>query len=179
MNAMIIRSGHLYHDHQNKLFYIETYEKTQENIVIPYATLEPADWGYLYEKYVGQHFEEKGYSIEYVGLTKGFLDGGIDLIARSEDKRSFIQCKYQMKNKLTKTKIENILYKAGNKILKMEYSRHDVFVLVVPDKDKAFRKTKLRSNSLITKYEYPMYNYFLSKNNVQKHIRLEILEIPM
>lgn len=128
---------------------------------------------------MGQHFEEKGYSIEYVGLTKGFLDGGIDLIARSEDKSYFIQCKYQMENKLTKAKIENILYKAGNKISKMEYSRHDVFALVVPDKELAFRKTKLKSNSLTTKYEYPMYNYFLSKNNAQNHIRLEILEIPM
>ncbi len=179
MKAKIINNGYLYHDVEKKLFYIKPYEKTQGKIIIPYATLKPYEWGYLYEKYVGQYFEKKGYSIEYVGLTKGFLDGGIDLIARSENKSYFIQCKYQVKNKLSKAKIENILYKAGNTISKMEHSRSDVFALVVPNKDSAFRKIKLTSNSLIAKYEFPMYDYFLSKNDIQNQIKLEILEVIM
>ena len=179
MIAKIIKSGHLYHDAEKKLFYIEPYDKIQENIIIPYAALEANNWGYLYEKFVGQYFEEKGYSVEYVGLTKGFVDGGIDLIARSKDKRYFIQCKYLMKSKLTKSKIENILYKAGNTISNMDHSRNDTFALVVPDKDLAFSKIKKKNNSLIAKYEYPLYDYFLTKNHTQEQIRLEVLEIPM
>ncbi len=179
MKARIIKNGHLYNDTENKLFYIKPYEKTQEKIIIPYATLKPSEWGYLYEKYVGQYFEEKGYSIEYVGLTKGFLDGGIDLIARANNKSYFIQCKYQIKNKLSKSKVENILHKAGNTISKMEHSRNDVFALVVPNKDSVFRKIKLTSNSLIAKYEFPVYDYFLSKNDTQSQIKLEILEVLM
>lgn len=179
MKAKIIRSGHLYNDNNKKIFYVEPYDKEQETIIIPYDTLKYTDWGYLYEKYVGQYFEEKGYSVEYLGLEKGFMDGGIDLIARLDSKCYFIQCKYQIKNKLSKSKIENILYKAGNKIYKMKYSRNDVFALVIPNKDLAFTRIKLISNSLTPRYTYPMYDYFLSKNHTQNHIRLEILEIPM
>ena len=179
MLAKILKSGYLRHYPDQEIFQIKPFDDNKNCIDIPYRLLTNSDWGYLYEKHVGQYFENLGYVVDYNGLSKGFLDGGIDLIAKNEQHIYFIQCKYQKKNKLTKSKIENILYKGSNKISKMKHSRSDVFALVIPDKDTAFRKVKTKSNTLIQKYKYPMYDYFLSKNSTQSQIKLEIIEIPM
>lgn len=50
-----------------------------------------------FEKYVGKKYEDNGYEVEYRGLNLGFLDGGIDLIAKKNDKVFLIQCKYWKK----------------------------------------------------------------------------------
>ncbi len=47
-----------------------------------------------FEKYVGKKYEDNGYEVEYRGLNLGFLDGGIDLITKKNDKVFLIQCKY-------------------------------------------------------------------------------------
>jgi len=49
--------------------------------------------GRLYERYVGQQYEEKGYDVDYVGIFKGFEDLGRDLICRNGDEFIVIQCK--------------------------------------------------------------------------------------
>jgi len=49
--------------------------------------------GRLYERYVGQLFEEQGYDVDYVGIFKGFEDLGRDLICRNGDEFIVIQCK--------------------------------------------------------------------------------------
>lgn len=50
-----------------------------------------------FEKYVGKYFEDDGYEVEYRGINLGFLDGGIDLIAKKNNKIFLIQCKYWKK----------------------------------------------------------------------------------
>ena len=47
-----------------------------------------------FEKYVGKKYEDNGYVVEYRGLNLGFLDEGIDLITKKNDKVFLIQCKY-------------------------------------------------------------------------------------
>lgn len=144
---------------------------------INYDSLIASDFGYVYEKYVGQYFEQKGFSVEYCGIINGFLDGGIDLIARSSEIDYFIQCKYLNKSKLSKQKIERLLYKAGNRIHKLGCKWNDVFLLVVPNKDNAFHKSKYIKG--VGKMDYPLYNYFLSMNNSQERIKVDILFLPM
>lgn len=176
MIIRLLKSGYLIIDIDNQVIRIIPYNHNSNNIEIQYSNLDDASWGFIYEKHVGQHFEQRGYSVEYNGLNKGFLDGGIDLIAQKEDRKYYIQCKY---TKLSKSAIENILFKAGNTIFKMSYTKNDVFALVIPSKEFAFRRIRIESNSIIPRYQYPLYDYFLSKNNTQNFIRLEIIEIPM
>ncbi|OCL86269.1 restriction endonuclease [Arcobacter porcinus] len=54
-------------------------------------------YGDDFEKYVGKSYEEKGYEVEYRGLDLGFLDKGIDLIARKPNEILLIQCKFWKK----------------------------------------------------------------------------------
>ena len=51
-------------------------------------------FGDNFEKYVGKIYEDDGYEVDYRGLNLGFLDGGIDLIAKNNDEILLIQCKY-------------------------------------------------------------------------------------
>lgn len=53
-----------------------------------------------YELYVGQKYITKGYSVEFYGITHGFEDRGIDLIARNKMHTLFIQCKYWSQDKV-------------------------------------------------------------------------------
>jgi uncharacterized protein (DUF3820 family)/Holliday junction resolvase-like predicted endonuclease len=54
-------------------------------------------YGDDFEKKVGAIYEEKGYTVEYRGLELGLKDGGIDLIAKKDDKIILIQCKFWKK----------------------------------------------------------------------------------
>jgi hypothetical protein len=49
--------------------------------------------GMIYERYIGYIYEDKGYSVDYLGIEKGFDDEGIDLICKDFDKTLLIQCK--------------------------------------------------------------------------------------
>lgn len=49
--------------------------------------------GEIYEKYIGQLLENRGYSVEYNGINKGKEDGGVDLIARKGRIIALVQCK--------------------------------------------------------------------------------------
>ena len=57
------------------------------------AEAAKADYGRQYERYVGYLFEEKGFAVNYNGLSKGLEDGGIDLVARAPRKIRLVQCK--------------------------------------------------------------------------------------
>jgi predicted helicase len=108
---------------------------------INYCEISPTEWGQVYEKYVGQHLEEEGYNVKYDGLNLGFLDRGIDLIAENENHINFIQCKFS-KNKIGKSQIDWILYKASNKLHKQYKSSEKklIFTLVVNDIETNFAK---------------------------------------
>src|SRR5690606_28857040 len=121
-------------------------------------------WGQVYEKYVGQILEDEGYDVVYNGLEKGFLDRGIDLIARKEDKLNFVQCKY-VHQTISKSRIEWILYKASG-ILFDTYRKERkklYFTLIVNSKDTCFSKRLPKNFKLnfteTSKIEYPMLQY--------------------
>ncbi len=65
--------------------------------------------------------EANGFEVEQHGLTKGFMDGGIDIVASKSGQRVFIQCKHAAVGKLSKQKIEWILYKASAFLTKASY----------------------------------------------------------
>lgn len=98
-----------------------------------FADFDPHGWGSLYEKFTGQTFEAEGYEVEYLGLTAGFNDGGIDLILRKGNDTIFVQCKHSFKSSLSRNSIENILYKAGNYISRNMPTDQVHLWLVVPD----------------------------------------------
>lgn len=131
-----------------------------------YSDLESSDWGYIYEKYVGQKYEQEGYHVEYLGLKTGFFDGGMDMIISNDNFKAYIQCKFSTKPSacFEKQKIERILYKASSFLSKQYKDKKLNFWLVVP------------SLALIKK---ELQDYFLSKNNFQDKVKLELKAIPM
>lgn len=50
--------------------------------------------GRIYERYVGFIYEQKGYSVEYTGIFKGYEDLGRDLVCTKGNEVIVIQCKY-------------------------------------------------------------------------------------
>lgn len=159
-------------------------EISDKKIILSYDKLDNSDWGYVYEKYVGQILEEEGYDVTYNGLQKGFLDRGVDLIAQKGNQLNFIQCKYT-RGTISKSRIEWILYKASS-ILFDNYKKLNkklYFTLVVNKKDDCFSTLIPRNFRLnfteTTKVEYPMLQYFLDHNYVQDKVKLEFREIEM
>lgn len=159
-------------------------EISNSGIVLPYSRISDSEWGLVYEKYVGQVLEAEGYDVEYNGLEKGFLDRGIDLIARRDDKLNFVQCKFVHRT-ISKNRIEWILYKASG-LLYNTYRKENkkiYFTLIVSNKDQCFSKRVPKNFRLnfteASKIEYPMLQYFLDHNYIQDKIKLEFREIRM
>jgi Holliday junction resolvase-like predicted endonuclease len=153
-------------------------------LVIPYSKISPSDWGFVYEKYVGQILEFEGYMVSYNGLDLSFFDQGIDLIAKRESNILFIQCKFS-KQRITKSKIDWILYKASNKLYK-EYNllqNKISFLIIVNKKEDSFsRKIPKGFRMKFTadeKIEFPILQYFLDHNFIQNKVKLEFREIEM
>lgn len=177
--AKFLKSGRIIiNSNENKI------ELLGAEAFIYYESLNDSDWGFIYEKFVGQTLEDEGYDVDYNGLNAGFLDRGIDLIAYKNGKANFIQCKYGNKF-ITKSRIEGILYKASN-ILKENSERYPkkiCFILIVNKKEKAFSKRKSKSFKLnftdVSKVEYPMLQYFLDHNHIQNKVKLDFREIEM
>jgi Holliday junction resolvase-like predicted endonuclease len=168
--------------------YINVSEKQIEiadrQTILPYDKLKDSDWGFVYEKFVGQILEDEGYEVNYNGLEKGWLDKGIDLIAKKGNEINFIQCKY-INGIITKSRVEWILYKASG-ILFENYKRYGKkihFTLIVNNIDECFSKRKPKNFRLNftddAKVEYPMLQYFLAHNIAQDKVKLECREIEM
>ena len=49
--------------------------------------------GKIYERYVGYLYEQQGYEVDYVGISKGLEDLGRDIIAKKGKELIVIQCK--------------------------------------------------------------------------------------
>jgi len=145
---------------------------------IGYDEIEGSDWGYVYERHVGLHFEAAGYSVSYRGATLGFLDGGIDLIIEKGSFKQFIQCKYGVAHRLSKQRIEVLLYSASSFLAKEHLNEKLNFALAIPSIPQMFisRKVKLAHGERLS---FPLADYFLSKNQVQDKVRLAIIEVPM
>lgn len=156
-------------------------EITHEKVIaIPYSDIKPTDWGFIYEKYVGQTLEAEQYVVFYEGLSKGFLDRGVDIIAENEKEKLFIQCKFK-KGRISKNDLEWILYKAS-KILLEEYSKSSKkisFVLVINNTQANFAKRISKNDCIYKKIEYPLLQHFLNYNNKQDKVRVCVREITM
>lgn len=137
--------------------------------------MTPSDWGIVYERWVGQELEKDGWEVDYRGLSLGFRDQGIDLIASLGSRTRYLQCKFQSQP-ISKQEIEQILYKGSSFLSKQLLARHDVFELVVPSIDTAFPPKRKKG-------KLPQQNWqkekFLSHNQTQNRIRLAITEIAM
>ena len=164
--ASILSKGRLEINRDSRIIIIIAKELNGVSRSLPYSEIDSDDWGYVYEKYVGQIYEGEGYQVEYLGLKKGFLDGGMDIIISKDDFKAYIQCKYSSKSKACfgKQKIEWILYKASSFLSKQYKDQKLNFWLVVP------------TLQLIKK---DLQDYFLSKNNFQDMVKLELKTIPM
>lgn len=164
--ASILSKGRLEIDCNSRVINIVPKELNSVGRSFPYSEIDFDDWGYVYEKYVGQKFEEEGYQVEYIGLKNGFRDGGMDIIISKDDFKAYIQCKYSSKSKACfgKQRIEWILYKASSFLSKQYKDRKLNFWLVIP------------TLQLIKK---DLQEYFLSKNNYQDMVKLELKAIPM
>lgn len=163
--ASNLSKGRLEIDYNSRVIHIIS--KTDNFIqAYQYFDLDSSDWGYVYEKYVGQKYEEEGYQVDYLGLKNGFLDGGMDMIISKDDFKAYIQCKFSTKSSACfgKQKIERILYKASSFLSKQYEDKKLIFWLVVP------------TLALIKK---ELQEYFLSKNNFQDKVKLELKVIPM
>lgn len=153
-------------------------------LIIPYEKLDSSDWGYVYEKYVGQILESKGFKVTYNGFN-GFTDQGIDLIAEKGNSITFIQCKYSETKKLSKSHIDKILFKASNRLQK-EYEagrKKLAFALFVHSKEQNFTRKApkgfVNPYSSSTNTDYPSLQYFLSHNHTQSKVKVGFREIPM
>jgi hypothetical protein len=78
-----LRSGRMTIDAINKIIQIYSNDSLIDHL--GYDELSASDWGFVYERHVGQFLEDSGYSVEYQGLSKGLLDRGIDLIATKDE----------------------------------------------------------------------------------------------
>lgn len=146
-----------------------------ERDLIPYAELDSSAWGYVYEAFVAQNLRGRGYQVELVGLVAGYLDGGMDLVARQGEETIFVQCKFLTASKIGRQRMEWLLYKASAYIQRYSKQGKCQFWLVVPSIEQAFGRRRTKQG----KQSFPIAEYFLSKNSYQSQVRLHIEEIPM
>lgn len=141
---------------------------------VKYSELSDSDWGYVYERHVAQIFNEQGYTT-HSRSHLGYRDNGMDIIVENSEITAHIQCKYLTKGKLSMNKVEWILYKASRYLEGIYDGKKLNFWLVVTSIPEAFSSKKSKNGSK----SYPAAEYFLSKNQLQNKVRLEIHEIPM
>lgn len=159
-------------------------EIAEGQLIYPYDKIKDWEWGYVYEKYVGQVLESEGFKVTYNGFS-GFVDGGIDLIAEKGNSVTYVQCKYSQTKKLCKSHIDQILYKASKKLLQSyEGSEKQLaFSLIVHSKENNFTRRAPKSFKLnfsqTDKLEFPWLMYFLEHNHIQNKIKVGFREIPM
>lgn len=153
-------------------------EIAEGQLIYPYDKIKGWEWGYVYEKHVGQVLESEGFKVTYNGLN-GFVDGGVDLIAEKGNSVTYVQCKYSQTKKLCKSHIDQILFKASQKLLKAyEGSEKQLaFALIVHSQENNFRRIPLKEDPL--KREYPWLEYLKSFNAGQNKVKVGFREIPM
>lgn len=134
--------------------------------VIPSSALARGGIGYLYERIVGLHYERIGYSVEY-RCHLGFMDRGVDLVAKNETECHFIQCKFTLKS-MSRAKVESLLFAASAFVQKNLEPISNHFDLVVPSKETAFPERRQTAQRAFFRY-----------NTTQRQVRLNIVEVPI
>ena len=173
----ILMSGHLQFDNdERKIIIVDNIGCIKHSL--RYNEIKNSDWGYVYERHVGLHFESSGYSVSFRGMKLGMCDGGIDLIIEKGFFKQFIQCKYGVSRRLGKQDIEVLLYKASSFLSKQNQCEKLNFALVIPSISQIFASRKMKGIHR-DKLIFPLAEYFLSKNQAQNKVRLTIVEVPM
>ncbi|WP_312602627.1 hypothetical protein [Pseudomonas luteola] len=139
------------------------------------ASIAATDWGTVYERWVGQEQEKEGWEVDYRGLTLGFLDRGLDLVAFKDGTTRYLQCKYKQSS-MSKQDVQHILYKASQFLDKELLVRDDVFELVIPSIEKVF---PIKSKKNKQAQPNQARRFFMGANKSQSRIQVSITEIPM
>lgn len=71
---------------------------------------KPYEIGRDYERYVGYHYERRGFKVEYTGIEKGLEDMGRDLVCIKNGEIEIVQCKCWASHKIIHEKHINQLY---------------------------------------------------------------------
>ncbi|WP_426234813.1 hypothetical protein [Pseudomonas sp. TWP3-2] len=150
-------------------------ESGEATDLIPVQDMALSDWGFVYERWVGLELEQQGWEVDYRGLTLGLLDKGIDLVAFSEGRTRFLQCKF-IHTPFGKQTIEQVLYNGSQYLHKQQLNRSDVYELVVPYLEKAFPPIRKKNKPLTENFQM---RRFLGHNQIQSRIRLSITEVAM
>lgn len=103
---------------------------------IPSQALTGGGIGFLYERIVGLHYEQGGYTVEYRGHL-GYLDAGIDLIARNDNQCRFVQCKFTLQS-ISRAKVEKLLFAASAFVMNNLGPHENYFDLAVLSEAIAF-----------------------------------------
>ena len=82
-----------------------------------------------YELFCGQYYENMGWDVSYFGMEKKLNDLGRDLIAKKDNEKHIIQCKYWSQHKLIHEK--HILQLYGTTIFE-QFENQDLFTKIVP-----------------------------------------------
>jgi HJR/Mrr/RecB family endonuclease len=98
-----------------------------------------------YEIFVGNHYENQGYAVKYLGIERKIQDMGIDLIATKDDEVIFMQCKNWSRKssyKITHTDVKAFMGSVSNFIEKYQEckefnSRLMLYVISNPILDKS------------------------------------------
>ena len=161
----LLSNGVVEIDRYEQIVKISSKNNDSTSKIIPYSEINPSNWGYIYERFVGQKYESEGYSVEQVGLKKGFLDGGIDIVVSKENFKAFLQCKFSTSDRmLGKQKIEWVLYNASSFLAKAYEGKRLNLWLVVP---------------CLGMISDCVKSYILQKNDLQKMAKISLVEIPM
>jgi Restriction endonuclease len=132
-------------------------------------------WGQVYEIFVGNVFELRGYGVTYRGATMGFLDRGVDLVASKDAETLYIQCKHG--RMIGRQRIEQMLY-AASSYLSSQYTGELLeFRVAVPSISRAFGRRKERGG--VARIDLAWLKYLMSKNRQQRKVHIQVLELPM
>ena len=131
-------------------------------------------WGTVYERAVGQHYEDLGYRIDYRGAQLGFRDQGVDLVASSDAEQRFVQCKFLLRT-FSPQRVEQVLFKASALVIKSSRPGA-IFELAMPSLALAFPTRRTRTGREVPNGALAR---LLAANKQQSRVKVIASEIPL
>ena len=131
-----------------------------------------------YEMYIGQGFEERGFSVKYTGIIENFEDMGRDLIATKGNKTYIVQCKNWSQEK--KIHEKHIFQLYGTVVLRAiettEEKIRGIFVTTTQLSDKA--KAIAKHLNIWIYQKIPLKDFPRIKCNINKATGQKIYHLP-
>lgn len=131
-------------------------------------------WGTVYERVVGQHYEDLGYRVDYRGARLGFRDQGVDLVACSDTEQRFVQCKFLL-HTFSPQRVEQVLFKASA-LVKRSSQPGAIFELAMPSLALAFPTRRTRTGREVPNRALAR---LLAANMQQARVRVIASEVPL